>query len=189
MCQMSSKNGLNSKKSLRATYGRSTNKTKNAYAPSRARKKLERFNIIVSTVRPNRNATSIILEDADDLVCSTGFAVLKTTKINPYYLFVFTKTSYFIDQLVRQTSATMYPAVNEKDVLNVGLFIPSEKDQQKVEQIIKNAFLLNKEGEEEHQEAITTFLDTIKKYISEWDTLTAETKRTFWLWSDQVNIT
>ena len=94
-------------------------KIKNAYAPSRARKKLERFNIVVSTVRPNRNATSIILEDANDLVCSTGFAVLKTTKINPYYLFVFTKTSYFIDQLVRQTSATMYPAVNEKDILNV----------------------------------------------------------------------
>ena len=164
-------------------------KIKNAYAPSRARKKLERFNIIVSTVRPNRNATSIILEDADDLVCSTGFAVLKATKINPYYLFVFTKTSYFIEQLVRQTSATMYPAVNEKDVLNVGLFIPSEKDQQKVEQITKDAFLLNKEAEEEHQEAIATFLDSIKTYISEWDTLTTQTRKTFWLWSDQVNIT
>src|SRR3989344_5728563 len=153
MCQMSSKNGLNSKKSLRATYGRSTNKTKNAYAPSRARKKLERFNVIVSTVRPNRNATSIILEDTDDLVCSTGFAVLKAIKINPYYLFVFTKTSYFIDQLVRQTSATMYPAVNENDVLNVGILTPSEKDQQKVEQIVKDAFQLKKEAETHYQKS------------------------------------
>lgn len=162
---------------------------RNAHAPSRARKKLERFDVIVSTVRPNRNATSLILEDADNLVCSTGFAVLKATKINPYYLFVFTKTSYFIDQLVRQTSATMYPAVNESDVLNVGLFIPSEKDQQKVERIVKDAFLLKKEAEEEHQEATTTFLKNIKTYISEWDTLTTETKKVFWLWSNQVDIT
>lgn len=161
---------------------------KNAHAPSRARKKLERFDVIVSTVRPNRNATSLILEDADNLVCSTGFAVLKATKINPYYLFVFTKTSYFIDQLVRQTSATMYPAVNESDVLNVGLFIPSEKDQQKVEQIIKTAFQLKTEAEREYQEATNVFLQNIKTYISEWDILTTETKRAFWLWSDQVDI-
>lgn len=161
---------------------------KNAYAPSRARKKLEQFDVIVSTVRPNRNATSIILEDSSDLVCSTGFAVLKAVKINPYYLFAFTKTSFFINQLVRQTSATMYPAVNEKDVLNVGLFVPSEKDQQIVEQIVKDVFLLKKEAEEEYKEAVATFLENLKIYISEWDTLTTETKTFFWLWSDQVDI-
>ena len=154
-------------------------KIKNAYAPSRARKKLERFNIVVSTVRPNRNATSIILEDANDLVCSTGFAVLKTTKINPYYLFVFTKTSYFIDQLVRQTSATMYPAVNEKDILNVGIFIPSDKDQQKVEQIVKETFKLKKEAEADYQEAIT-LLETAIKF-------SGNSQRVFTRWSNEID--
>ena len=164
-------------------------KVKNIYAPSRARKKLEQLDVIISTVRPNRNATSIILEDAEDLVCSTGFAVLKATKINPYYLFVFTKTSCFIDQLVRQTSATMYPAVNENDVLNVGLSIPPEKDQQKVERITKDAFRLKKESEKEYQEAIATFLKNLKIYIPAWSTLAAKTEKTFWLWSDQIDIT
>ena len=166
-----------------------TTEIRNVYAPSRARKKLKRFDVIVSTVRPNRNATSLILEDADDLVCSTGFAVLKAIKINPFYLFVFTKTSYFIDQLVRQTSATMYPAVNENDVLNVGILVPSEKDQQEVEQIVKDTFQLKQEAEKEYQEAIELFLKSIKTYILEWDTLTAETTKAFWLWSDQVDIT
>lgn len=156
---------------------------RNAHAPSRARKKLERFDVIVSTVRPNRNATSLILEDADNLVCSTGFAVLKATKINPYYLFVFTKTSYFIDQLVRQTSATMYPAVNESDVLNVGLFIPSEKDQQKVERIVKDAFLLKKEAKADYQKS--------QQLLNEALGLTGiEQKRelAFWRWSDEIDI-
>ena len=154
----------------------------NAYAPSRARKKLERLDVIVSTVRPNRNATSIILENADDLVCSTGFAVLKAIKINPYYLFVFTKTSYFIDQLVRQTSATMYPAVNENDVLNVGLSIPSEKDQQKVEQIIKEAFQLKKESGEEYKEASLILENSIKEFFINDD------RKTFWKWSNDIEI-
>ena len=161
---------------------------KNANAPSRARKKIEWLDIIVSTVRPNRNATSIILEDADDLVCSTGFAVLKAIKINPYYLFVFTKTVSFIEQLVRQTSATMYPAVNENDILNVRLSVPSQKNQQKVEEIVKEVFQLKREAEEEIQEAKNIFLQNIKTYISDWAILTTETKKTFWLWSNQVDI-
>ena len=82
----------------------------------------------------------------------------------------------------------MYPAVNENDILDVGLFIPSEKNQQKVEQIVKKVFQLKKEAKEEHQEATSVFLQNIKTYISNWDTLTTETKKTFWLWSDQVDI-
>ena len=135
--------------------------TQNAYAPSRARKKLEQLDVIVSTVRPNRNATSIILEKNGSLVCSTGFAVLKAKKINPYYLFVFTKTPYFINQLVRQTSATMYPAVNEKDILNVAVFVPTTKDQQNIEQIIKEAFQLKKEAETDYQNSQQLLNETL----------------------------
>lgn len=152
---------------------------RNAYAPSRARKKLERFDVIVSTVRPNRNATSLILEDANDLVCSTGFAVLKAMKVNPFYLFVFTKTSYFIDQLVRQTSATMYPAVNENDVLNVGVFIPSEKDQQGIEKIVKEIFRLKQEAEGEYREAVN-LLESLIKFDSEH-------LKTFMRWSNEID--
>ena len=155
---------------------------KNAYAPSRARKKLKRFDVIVSTVRPNRNATSIILEDTNDLVCSTGFAVLQAIKINPYYLFVFTKTPYFIDQLVRQTSATMYPAVNENDILNVGLSIPPEKDQQKVELIIKEVFQLQKESEEEYKEASLILENSIKEFFI------TDNQKPFWKWNDDIEI-
>ncbi len=163
----------------------SYNKTeiKNVNAPSRARKKLELLDIIVSTVRPNRNATSIILENIDNLVCSTGFAVIKAKNINPHYLFIFTKTPYFINQIVRQISATMYPAVNEKDVLNAGLFVPPLKDQQKVEQIVKEAFQLKKEAEADYQKS--------QQLLNEALGLTGVEKKlelAFWRWSDEVDI-
>ncbi len=166
---------------LDGSYSRT--EIKNANAPSRARKKLELFDVIVSTVRPNRNATSIILENINNLVCSTGFAVIKTENINPYYLFIFTKTPYFINQLVRQISATMYPAVNEKDVLNAGLFVPPPKDQQKVEQIVKEAFQLKKEAEADYQKS--------QQLLNETLGLTGVEKKlelAFWRWSDEVDI-
>ncbi|PIR37293.1 MAG: hypothetical protein COV34_03275 [Candidatus Zambryskibacteria bacterium CG10_big_fil_rev_8_21_14_0_10_42_12] len=156
---------------------------KNVNAPSRARKKVELLDVIVSTVRPNRNATSIILENTGNLVCSTGFAVIKSKKINPYYLFIFTKTPYFINQLVRQTSATMYPAVNEKDILNAGLFIPPLKDQQKVEQIVKEVFKLKKEAEEDYKKC-QQLLDDILGL----NRITKILQVAFWRWSDEINI-
>lgn len=156
---------------------------KNADAPSRARKKLTQLDVIISTVRPNRNATAIILENTDNLVCSTGFAVIKAKNINPYYLFISTKTPYFINQLVRQISATMYPAVNEKDILDTSLFVPSLRDQQKVEPMVKEAFQLKIEAKKDYEKCLQLLddalgLSSIKKTL----------QIAFWRWSDEINI-
>jgi len=60
---------------------------KNSEAPSRAQKILSKNNLVISMVRPNRNAVSLIFDDYDNMVASSGFCVLKNIKINPYYLF------------------------------------------------------------------------------------------------------
>ena len=53
----------------------------NKNAPSRAQRKLEPNDVIISTVRPIRNAVSLINKvDNVPLVCSSGFAVLKSSK-------------------------------------------------------------------------------------------------------------
>jgi type I restriction enzyme S subunit len=92
-----------------------------AEAPSRARKRVEVGDIIVSTVRPERNAVAFIREDLAGSICSTGFAVLTPRAgIDPYALYAFLKSPYFIAQAVRRSTASMYPAVAEealKDVL------------------------------------------------------------------------
>ncbi|MBC7334289.1 MAG: hypothetical protein H5T85_07560, partial [Actinobacteria bacterium] len=72
-------------------------------APTRARKVVRKDDIILSTVRPNRNAVAIIPEELDNEMCSTGFAVIKAKKVLPHYLFAFLKTKYAINQLIRFT--------------------------------------------------------------------------------------
>jgi len=106
------------------------------HPPSRAKKVLNKNDVIMSTVRPNRNAVSIILDEKKDLVASTGFCKFTAKRINPKFLFVLFKTSIYRDLLVRFTTATMYPAVNEDDILNLRIPIFDSKFQAQIELII-----------------------------------------------------
>ncbi len=109
-------------------------------------------------------------------------------KLLPNYLSTYLLTDYAKLQHERVAYGTTRIALDYPTLYNLKVFVPSLKDQQKVEQIIKTAFQLKTEAEREYQEATNVFLQNIKTYISEWDTLTTETKRAFWLWSDQVDI-
>lgn len=113
--------------------------------PSRAKKILHKNDVIISTVRPNRNAVSIIFDEKKDLVASTGFCKLTAKRINPKFLFVLFKTSVYRDLLVRFTTATMYPAVNEDDILNLKIPIFDDKFQTQIELIVNQSYsLINK---------------------------------------------
>jgi hypothetical protein len=87
-------------------------------APSRARRRPLDGDVIISTVRPARNACAVI-DDSEDVVVSTGFAVLTPLAIDPLVLFALLKTPGVYDQLVRASTAAMYPAVQIVDVLDV----------------------------------------------------------------------
>lgn len=116
-------------------------------APTRARRKPKKGDIIVSTVRPNRNAVAVIGEDSNRLVVSTGFAVLTPTKMSPLVLFAVLKTEPVYAQIVRKATAAMYPAVSEDDVLDIPIPNLSESDSNKIEQHIKDSIQLRAESE------------------------------------------
>lgn len=116
-------------------------------APSRARKRVNKNDIIVSTVRPNRNAVSIINVEDDELVVSTGFAVLECKRnIDNYYLFTVLKTDNVVGQLVRKTSGGLYPAISEQDILDINIPIPSPEIQKYVGDKVRKAEELREEA-------------------------------------------
>ena len=47
-------------------------------APSRARRKVKLGDVLISTVRPNLKSHLLITKEVKDLICSTGFSVLRT---------------------------------------------------------------------------------------------------------------
>ncbi|MCD6093283.1 MAG: restriction endonuclease subunit S [Candidatus Omnitrophica bacterium] len=130
-----------------------TQKLKGYRAPSRARKVVRENDIILSTVRPNRNAVAIIPKKLDNEICSTGFSVIKTRKINPWFLFAFLKTKYAINQLVRLTMASMYPAVSEEDIGTILIPLPSPSFQENIETVIRKSYKKLNEANAKYNEA------------------------------------
>lgn len=84
-------------------------------APSRARKAVEKGDILISTVRPNLNAVAILEDDTPNIsVASTGFCVLKCKdNVDNRFVFNFCKSKAFIKDMVSQATGASYPAVND----------------------------------------------------------------------------
>ena len=96
-----------------------------ANPPDRAQWVVRRGDVIVSTVRPVRNAVAIVSDKEDGFVSSSGFAVLSPTAVPCEYLFAYLKTRPIVSLLDRRTTATMYPAVSWEDILSLPLLRPT----------------------------------------------------------------
>ena len=82
-----------------------------ADAPSRARRLAKPGCTLWSTVRPNRRAHALLTHVPEDLVVSTGLAVLAPKTLGPAELYAATNESDFVDFLMSRADGSAYPAV------------------------------------------------------------------------------
>jgi restriction endonuclease S subunit len=92
-------------------------------APSRAQNILKTNDLIVSFVRPNRKALSIITKDQDNFVGTSGLGVYKIDKIEPEYLLAYLKTNIINSLVSRKSTATEYPAISNEDFITTPVII------------------------------------------------------------------
>lgn len=92
-----------------------------ADAPSRARRILVDGDVLISTVRTYlRSITQV--KKPEDLICSTGFAVLSSgSSIDPGFLAYWVRCSFFVDEVVARSKGVSYPAVNASDIASLPL--------------------------------------------------------------------
>ena len=107
-------------------------------APSRAKRLVNDGNIILSTVRPNRRSFYFFKHAKDNLVVSTGFAVLQAKKkVIPKFLYYLINDYKFTGYLTKSAKGSAYPAVDEEIINNAILSIPKElKEQRKITSIL-----------------------------------------------------
>lgn len=96
-------------------------------APSRARRITQKGDIIISTVRTYLKAIAKI-ED-NDIIVSTGFAVLHPTKCNGEYLAYYILSESFINRVEMLSKGTSYPAINASDLVSINVLIPPLPEQ------------------------------------------------------------
>ncbi len=100
-------------------------------APSRARRIVKKGDIIISTVRTYLQAITLINEDDENLIASTGFAVLRPKKnVDVEFLNYALRGNNFIDAVNKNSYGVSYPAINSTTLSALSIFIPNTKEEQ-----------------------------------------------------------
>lgn len=102
-------------------------------APSRARRKVKDGDIIVSTVRTYLKAIAPICEPVENMVVSTGFAVIRP-KENLFsgYAGYLLQSNGFVSDVVANSVGVSYPAINASDLVRIPAVEPPLDEQKAI---------------------------------------------------------
>ena len=101
-------------------------------APSRARRKVRHGDTIVSTVRTYLRAIAPIKNPPENLIVSTGFAVVRPRKVESSFLAYALRESSFVESVVARSVGVSYPAVNASEVGGIAIPLPDPAEQQAI---------------------------------------------------------
>lgn len=114
-------------------------------SPSRARRKVKDGDIIVSTVRTYLKAIASISNPPDNLIVSTGFAVIRP-KANFHSSFAgyLLQTTGFVGEVVAHSVGVSYPAINASDLVRIATVVPPLDEQIAIVQFLDKQVALIK---------------------------------------------
>lgn len=102
-------------------------------APSRARKVVRAFDILVSTCRPTRGAIAVVPIELHNQIASTGFSVIRAKAgTNPYYLHYALRLASTLEQFRKWSTGSSYPAILDDDVNKTLIPMPNLDVQDEV---------------------------------------------------------
>ena len=147
---MDSKTGLTSPTTIPASE-----------APSRAAYVVQRGDVLVSTVRPDRNVIALVTESAEiPTIASNGFCLLRPKSIEPEVLYAYCKTDTFRKLLSRHATASMYPTVTDKDVLSIPFLEPTRETKDRVIKLVRSGIEMLRNGQRALDEAGALMTDS-----------------------------
>ena len=132
-------------------------------APSRARRVVRNGDTIVSTVRTYLKAIAPIIDPEENLIVSTGFAVIRPKEhYHSCFLGNFLQTEGFVGQVVANSVGVSYPAINANELLQISVIVPPQEEQQAIATKIKKKTVMI----DRQKQQITEAIERLKEYRS-----------------------
>mgnify|MGYP001451738642 CR=1 FL=1 len=126
-------------------------------APSRARKVVRAFDIIVSTCRPTRGAIAVVPPSLHNQIASTAFSIVRAKPgVNPFYLHYALRLESTLEQFRKWSTGSSYPAILDDDVEKTLIPVPGADTQERIAAQVMDAFRARDEA--------------IKRANAQWDT-------------------
>lgn len=106
-------------------------------APSRARRKVKDGDIIVSTVRTYLKAIAPISEPPENMVVSTGFAVIRPKEnLLSGFAGYLLQSNGFVGDVVANSVGVSYPAINASDLARIPAVEPPLEEQKTISRFL-----------------------------------------------------
>ena len=137
-----------------------TQTLKFADAPSRARRKVRHNDVIVSTVRTYLTAIAPIVSPPENLIVSTGFAVVRpNSKLYGNFCKYALRAAPFVDEVAKRSVGVSYPAITSSELADISITVPPLHEQQQIADYLdrENARLDELRAEKER------FLDLLER--------------------------
>lgn len=107
-------------------------------APSRARRRVEPGDVLVSTVRTYLRAVGMVPpENEVPFIASTGFAALSPKKIAADFLNFALTAEHFVSQVEAASTGISYPAINASDLVSISIPVPPAHEQEEIASYLK----------------------------------------------------
>ncbi len=104
--------------------------------PSRARRKVDKDDIVYSTVRPIQKHYGIIKNPLDNMLVSTGFSTITANKdiVSPQFVYYYLTQNQIIDELqaIAEQQVSTYPSIKASDIESLKIMLPSLSEQKTI---------------------------------------------------------
>lgn len=130
-----------------------------AESPSRAKRIVHANDILYSTVRPQQKHYGIIKNPAQNMIASTGFAILSCKYGAEYndmfYLFLIQEKNLIKLSAIADSNASSYPSFNPSDLLDLTICLPNDlKIIEPLVQKFSSLFSIVERNQKENQKLI-----------------------------------
>ncbi len=149
-------------------------------SPSRARKVVRDGDTILSTVRTYLRAITYIDNPPDNLIASTGFAILRPkSQFVPKFMGWLLRAEFFIGKVVSESVGISYPAIAPTKIGDFFVVLPEKREQKEIVEFLeiessKIDTLIDKAQQQieklkEHRSALISTAVAGKIDVREWN--------------------
>lgn len=114
--------------------------------PTRARRKVKTNDVIISSIEGSLESCALVTPEYDNALCSTGFYVVNSIKINPETLLVLFKSEPIQNLLKKGCSGTILTAINKSELQKIPIPLINKDTQEKIKTKITESFELRNQS-------------------------------------------
>ena len=139
--------------------------------PTRARRLVKKGQVIISSVEGSLDSCALITEEYDNALCSTGFYVIDSDRINSETLLVLFKSEAIQALLKQRCSGTILTAISKDELLNIPLPVIDDNIQKEIAAKVQESFALRKKSKdllEYAKQAVEMAIEQGEETAIEW---------------------